>query len=135
MDVTAGEGGVSFPIWGDLIQGQLGLDLRGRLLFPEEEGTSFHLSMGIPFEIGAHTPQDRPQFASMDLGLRPGVRIIGESPMTFETYAKTAVGYALVQASDVEIKTALTYEFHYDNATIHSNYWAHRFNIGFAVVF
>ena len=135
LDVTAGEGGVSFPIWGDLIQGQLGLDLRTRLLFPEEESTSLHLSMGIPFEIGAQTPQDRPQFASLDLGLRPGVRIIGEAPMTFETYAKTAVGYALVQASDVEIKTALTYEFHYDNATIHSNYWAHRFNIGFAVVF
>jgi hypothetical protein len=55
--------------------------------------------------------------------------------MTFQTYSKTAVGYAIVQASDVEIKTALTYEFHYDNATIHPRYWAHRFNVGFAVLF
>lgn len=135
LDITAGEGGVRFPIWGDLIQGQLGLDLRTRFLFPEEEGTSILLSMGIPFEIGAYTPQDRPQFASLDVGLRPGIRLIGETPMTFQTYAKTAVGYAIVQASDVEIKTALTYEFHYDNATIHPRYWAHRFNVGFSVLF
>lgn len=135
LDITAGEGGVSFPIWGDLIQGKLGLDLRTRFLFPEEEDLSVHLSMGIPFEVGAHTPHDRPQFAALDLGLRPGVRLVGETPMTFLAYAKTAVGYAIVQASDVEIKTALTYEFHYDNATIHSSYWAHRFNLGFAVLF
>ena len=135
LDLTAGEGCVSFPLWGDLIRAELGLDLRTRLLMPEGESTSMDLSIGVPVKGIAETAGDRPQFAKAEFGIRPGVRLIGERPMVLNFYAKTTLGYAIVQADDVELKSGLSYGFHHDNATVFPSFWAHRFSATFSATF
>jgi len=135
LDLNAGEGGVSFPIWGDLLRSEVGIDLRTRILIPEGESTSMHLSLGVPIKAIAETAGDRPQFARAEFGIRPGMRIIGDSPMVLNLYAQGTLGYAIVQADDIDLKTSLSYSFHHDNATVFSSFWAHRFSATFSAAF
>jgi hypothetical protein len=135
VDLTAAEGGVSFPIWGDLMRAEVGLDLRTRFLFPEGEASSIHLSLGVPVKWIAETPRDRPNSARAELGLRPGMRLIGDRPMALNAHAKGSLGYAIVQADDIELRVGLSYGFHHDNATSLGAFWAHRFSAGFSATF
>ena len=126
-DLVLGRGGVGFPVWGDWIQLKAGLDLRSRFYLAEDEGVSLLLGMGIPMLLRVETPSDRPNYAAVELGVRPGFKLVGDQNSTLQGQAKATVGYAWVQASDVEIKTGMTYEFSYDNAAVMDHFWSHRF--------
>jgi hypothetical protein len=126
---------VGFPVWGDWIQLKVGLDLRSRFILMEEQDVSLLFGMGVPVVLRAETPSDRPNYAAMELGVRPGFRLIGEQGTTLQSQARATVGYAWVQASDVEIKTGLTYEFSYDNAAVVEHFWSHRFGGKIEVLF
>jgi len=135
VDLTAAQGGVSFPIWGDLLRAAVGLDLRGRALLPEGAENSFQLSMGVPLGLFAETGGERPQFASAELGFRPGLGLLGETQLNLNARAQTRIGYAIVQADAVELRCHLSYGFEFDNATAAEAFWAHRFGAAFSAVF
>jgi len=135
IDFTAARGSVSFPVWGDLIRTEIGIDFRARFLMPEEQENTMHLSLGVPVSFLGTTASDRPQFAQAEVGIRPGVRLVGNEAMLLSSFAKATLGYAFVQAEDVELKSGLSYGFFYDNATVFPVYWSHLFSAQFSAIF
>jgi len=135
IDFTAARGSVSFPVWGDLIRTQIGIDFRARFLMPEDQENTTHLSLGLPVSFSGTTASDRPQFAQAEIGFRPGVRLVGNEAILLNSFAKATVGYAFVQAADVELKSGLSYGFYYDNATVFPVYWSHLFSAQFSAIF
>lgn len=135
VDLTAAQGGVSFPLWGDQLRAAIGLDLRGRVLLPENEDKRFQLSLGVPVSLLAETGGARPQFAAAELAIRPGLGLVGEDKTVLNASAKTRVGYAIVQADSVELRCHLSYEVDFDNATARGAFGAHRFGAAFSAAF
>jgi hypothetical protein len=135
VDLTAANGGVSFPLWGDLVRAEVGLDLRGRLLLPEGEDTGFQISLGAPISWIAETAGDRPQYARAEIGIRPGLGLLGESKMILNAHAQGRLGYTFVQADSVDLRSHLSYGFQFDNATAVGSFWAHVFGLAFSASF
>lgn len=135
VDLTAAQGGVSFPVWGDRLRAAIGLDLRGRVLLPENSDKGLQLSLGVPVSLLAETGSERPQFAAAELGIRPGLGLLGEAKTVLNASAKTRVGYAIVQADSVELRCHLSYEVERDNATALGTFGTHRFGAAFSAAF
>jgi len=128
-DLIPVRGLASFFLVGDLVKGGMGLDLRARVL--DGGGRTPSFTLGIPLELSAFTPMDRPPFAHGSVGVRPGVHLAGE-PEKFQIdgTAKGGIGYAVVRGETVDFTLGLDYEISYRNTTARGASTVHTFSAG-----
>ena len=134
LDVTPVAGMATFFLAGDLVQGGMGLDVRMRWLDPSPRSSS--LTLGIPLEVTAKTPDDRPPFAHGGVSLRPGVHLWGEPEgMQWDAAARAGLGYAVVRGETVDFTLGLDYEVGFRDTTARGDSVVHMFSAGAAARF
>jgi hypothetical protein len=134
LDVTPVAGMATFFLAGDLVQGGMGLDVRMRWLDPSPRSSS--LTLGIPLEVTAKTPDDRPPFAHGGVSLRPGVHLWGEPEgMQWDAAARAGFGYAVVRGETVDFTLGLDYEVGARDTTARGVSVVHMFSAGAAARF
>ncbi len=134
LDLTPIRGMATFFLAGDLVQGGMGLDVRMRWLDPSPRSSS--LTLGIPLELTAKTPEDRPPFAHGGIAVRPGVHLWGEPEgLQWDASARAGFGYAVVRGETVDFTLGLDYEVDFRDTTARGVSVVHTFAAGAAARF
>jgi hypothetical protein len=134
VDLTPVRGMATFFLAGDLVQGGMGLDVRTRWLDPSPRSSS--LTLGIPLELTAKTPDDRPPFAHGSVSVRPGVHLWGEPVgLQWDAAAQAGFGYAVVRGETVDFTLGLDYEVGFRDTTARGVSVVHTFAAGAAARF
>jgi hypothetical protein len=134
LDLTPVRGMATFFLAGDLVRGGMGLDVRMRWLDPSPRASS--LTLGIPLELTAKTPEDRPPFAHGGIAIRPGVHLWGEPEgIQWDAAARAGFGYAVVRGETVDFTLGLDYEVGFRDTTARGVSMVHTFAAGAAARF
>jgi hypothetical protein len=134
LDLTPVRGLATFFLAGDLVQGGMGLDVRMRWVDPTPRTSAF--TLGIPLELTAKTPEDRPPFAHGGISVRPGVHLWGEPEgLQWDATAWAGLGYAVVRGETVDFTLGLDYEVGFRDTTARGNSVVHTFAAGAAARF
>jgi len=130
LDFTPAGGLLGFDLSGDLIQGEIGLDVRARWRFELEE-RPLDASLGVPIGVLATTPEDRPPFAYMGFRVRPGIGFLGPaSAFQVDTKLLGGFGYAVVRGEEIDLLLSLDYSLDHASLTSRGSSVAHTFSAG-----
>ncbi len=130
LDFTPAGGRLGFDLLGDLVQGEIGLDVRARWLLDVTE-RSLDASLGVPLGVSASTPEDRPPFAYLGLRVRPGIGFLGPAkPFQVDTSLSGGVGYAVVRGEEIDLLLALDYSLNHASLTSRGQSVVHTFSAG-----
>lgn len=130
LDFTPAGGSVGFDLVGDLVSGEIGLDVRGRWRY-EQADRPLDASLGIPVGVSASTPEDRPPFAHLAFGVRPGIGFLGpEKPFGVDINLVSGIGYAVVRGEDIDLLLGLDYSLNHASLTSRGQSVVHTFSAG-----
>ncbi|MEE2750440.1 MAG: hypothetical protein VX519_03355, partial [Myxococcota bacterium] len=130
LDFTPAGGRLGFDLMGDLVQGQMGLDVRARWRFDKDE-RPLDASLGVPLGVLASTPEDRPPFAYLGLRVRPGIGFLGPAKsFQMDTSVLTGFGYAVVRGEEIDLLLALDYSLDHASLTSRGQSVVHTFSAG-----